>query len=268
MSVKIDKISGIHPSIHRMLLDMGGMIDVSDCKTTAEAMQKARIDFDIATEPARSKSGTIENIEVCVRLDTGEQIGTISPSYAVKSAKQLFTPLDEFVEKGCWQWIAGGESWFGSVVYLVGDTFLETQITPTESLHYLVAAITSYDRTVPYSVMLVPVQLPRLQMHTTFTSRYVKWGSVKSVHKAGVRMHRPAEITNMLLTGIPKYNNLISGILTRKMSITELSGMLREAYGAETRGIPRVTAWLLKKMPKQLTTKIHISECFQTFWSM
>ena len=191
--------------------------DVSDCKSSAEVMHKAGLDFIVdkcdlmARMPFGIKRNNIVNglageftrdghiyrelvgHYATYRADTSEPLGLVKAKYEVVQNIDAFKFFDDAIGEGMAQWDKAGILDNGRKIYLSAKLPIDTRVGDDLIDHYLVFS-NSHDGTSSVNIMFTPIRVICTNMLNSALKSADSYIRIRHTENAKKKLQRGAEI--------------------------------------------------------------------------
>lgn len=192
-------------------------MDVSDCKSSAEVMHKAGLDFVVdkcelmARMPFGIKRNNVVNVlagefsrdgmiyrELCghyatYRADTSEPLGLVKAKYEVVQNIDAFKFFDNAIGEGMARWDKAGILDNGRKIYVSAKLPVETRVGDDLIDHYLVFS-NSHDGTSSVNIMFTPIRVICTNMLNSALKASDAYIRIRHTESAKQKLERGAEI--------------------------------------------------------------------------
>lgn len=225
--------------------------DVSDCKTSAEVMHKADLDFivdkcdlmarmpfgikrnNIVNELAGefSKDGYIfrelPNAYCTYRADNSQPLGLVKAKYEVIQNIDAFKFFDDAIGEGMARWDSAGVLNNGSKIYVSAKLPVETKVGNDEINHYLVFS-NSHDGTSSVNIMFTPIRVICTNLLNSALKSSDAYIRIRHTESAKQKLQRGAEILRIACRQANTVTEFYESLLKIKMSDKEVMKYLAD----------------------------------------
>ena len=220
-------------------------IDVSDCKSSAEVMHKAGLDFivDKCELVARMSFGIKRNNIVndiagdfvkdgyiyrelvgsyaTYRADTSQPLGLVKAKYEVVQNIDAFKFFDDAIGEGMARWDKAGILDDGRKIYLSARLPVETRVGDDLIDNYLVFS-NSHDGTSSVNIMFTPIRVICTNMLNSALKSADAYIRIRHTESAKQKLQRGAEILRIACKHADTVQDYYNSLLKVKMSDREV----------------------------------------------
>lgn len=220
-------------------------IDVSDCKSSAEVMHKAGLDFIvdkcelIARMPFGIKRNNIVNdiagdfvkdgyiyrelvgSYATYRADTSQPLGLVKAKYEVVQNIDAFKFFDDAIGEGMARWDKAGILDDGRKIYLSARLPVETRVGDDLIDNYLVFS-NSHDGTSSVNIMFTPIRVICTNMLNSALKSADAYIRIRHTESAKQKLQRGAEILRIACNHADTVQDYYNSLLKVKMSDREV----------------------------------------------
>lgn len=219
--------------------------NVSDCKSSAEVMHKAGLNFvvdkcelmarmpfglnrnnvvnDIAGEFARDGKIYRELVGAYAtyRADTSEPLGLVKAKYEVVQNIDAFRFFDDAIGEGMARWDRAGILNSGRKIYVSAKLPVETRVGDDLIDNYLVFS-NSHDGTSSVNIMFTPIRVICTNMLNSALKSADSYIRIRHTESAKQKLQRGAEILRIACTHATTVEEFYNSLTTVKMSDKEV----------------------------------------------
>lgn len=220
-------------------------IDVSDCKSSAEVMHKAGLDFIVdkcelvARMPFGIKRNNIVNdiagdfvkdgyiyrelvgSYATYRADTSQPLGLVKAKYEVVQNIDAFKFFDDAIGEGMARWDKAGILDDGRKIYLSARLPVETRVGDDLIDNYLVFS-NSHDGTSSVNIMFTPIRVICTNMLNSALKSADAYIRIRHTESAKQKLQRGAEILRIACKHADTVQDYYNSLLKVKMSDREV----------------------------------------------
>lgn len=220
-------------------------IDVSDCKSSAEVMHKAGLDFIVdkcelvARMPFGIKRNNIVNdiagdfvkdgyiyrelvgSYATYRADTSQPLGLVKAKYEVVQNIDAFKFFDDAIGEGMARWDKAGILDDGRKIYLSARLPVETRVGDDLIDNYLVFS-NSHDGTSSVNIMFTPIRVICTNMLNSALKSADAYIRIRHTESAKQKLQRGAEILRIACNHADTVQDYYNSLLKVKMSDREV----------------------------------------------
>lgn len=220
-------------------------IDVSDCKSSAEVMHKAGLDFIVdkcelvARMPFGIKRNNIINdiagdfvkdgyiyrelvgSYATYRADTSQPLGLVKAKYEVVQNIDAFKFFDDAIGEGMARWDKAGILDDGRKIYLSARLPVETRVGDDLIDNYLVFS-NSHDGTSSVNIMFTPIRVICTNMLNSALKSADAYIRIRHTESAKQKLQRGAEILRIACKHADTVQDYYNSLLKVKMSDREV----------------------------------------------
>ena len=220
-------------------------IDVSDCKSSAEVMHKAGLDFIVdkcelvARMPFGIKRNNIVNdiagdfvkdgyiyrelvgSYATYRADTSQPLGLVKAKYEVVQNIDAFKFFDDAIGEGMARWDKAGILNDGKQIYLSARLPVETRVGDDLIDNYLVFS-NSHDGTSSVNIMFTPIRVICTNMLNSALKSADAYIRIRHTESAKQKLQRGAEILRIACKHADTVQDYYNSLLKVKMSDREV----------------------------------------------
>ena len=220
-------------------------IDVSDCKSSAEVMHKAGLDFIVdkcelvARMPFGIKRNNIVNdiagdfvkdgyiyrelvgSYATYRADTSQPLGLVKAKYEVVQNIDAFKFFDDAIGEGMARWDKAGILDDGRKIYLSARLPVETRVGDDLIDNYLVFS-NSHDGTSSVNIMFTPIRVICTNMLNSALKSADAYIRIRHTESAKQKLKRGAEILRIACKHADTVQDYYNSLLKVKMSDREV----------------------------------------------
>ena len=220
-------------------------IDVSDCKSSAEVMHKAGLDFIVdkcelvARMPFGIKRNNIVNdiagdfvkdgyiyrelvgSYATYRADTSQPLGLVKAKYEVVQNIDAFKFFDDAIGEGMARWDKAGILDDGRKIYLSARLPVETRVGDDLIDNYLVFS-NSHDGTSSVNIMFTPIRVICTNMLNSALKSADAYIRIRHTESAKQKLQRGAEILRIACKHADTVQDYYNSLLKVKMSDKEV----------------------------------------------
>lgn len=220
-------------------------IDVSDCKSSAEVMHKAGLDFIVdkcelvARMPFGIKRNNIVNdiagdfvkdgyiyrelvgSYATYRADTSQPLGLVKAKYEVVQNIDAFKFFDDAIDEGMARWDKAGILDDGRKIYLSARLPVETRVGDDLIDNYLVFS-NSHDGTSSVNIMFTPIRVICTNMLNSALKSADAYIRIRHTESAKQKLQRGAEILRIACKHADTVQDYYNSLLKVKMSDREV----------------------------------------------
>lgn len=219
--------------------------DVSDCKSSAEVMHKASLDFIVdkcdlmARMPFGVKRNNIVNeiagefskdghifrelvgFYATYRADTAVPLGLVKDKYQVVQNSEAFKFFDDAIGEGMARWDRAGILGDGRKIYLSAKLPIETRVGDDLIDNYLVFS-NSHDGTSSVNIMFTPIRVICTNMLNSGLKSADAYIRIRHTESAKQKLQRGAEILRIACKHATTVQEYYNSLLKVKMSDREV----------------------------------------------
>ena len=220
-------------------------IDVSDCKSSAEVMHKAGLDFIVdkcelvARMPFGIKRNNIVNdiagdfvkdgyiyrelvgSYATYRADTSQPLGLVKAKYEVVQNIDAFKFFDDAIGEGMARWDKAGILNDGKQIYLSAKLPVETRVGDDLIDNYLVFS-NSHDGTSSVNIMFTPIRVICTNMLNSALKSADAYIRIRHTESVKQKLQRGAEILRIACKHADTVQDYYNSLLKVKMSDREV----------------------------------------------
>ena len=220
-------------------------IDVSDCKSSAEVMHKAGLDFIVdkcelvAPMPFGIKRNNIVNdiagdfvkdgyiyrelvgSYATYRADTSQPLGLVKAKYEVVQNIDAFKFFDDAIGEGMARWDKAGILNDGKQIYLSAKLPVETRVGDDLIDNYLVFS-NSHDGTSSVNIMFTPIRVICTNMLNSALKSADAYIRIRHTESVKQKLQRGAEILRIACKHADTVQDYYNSLLKVKMSDREV----------------------------------------------
>ena len=220
-------------------------IDVSDCKSSADVMHKAGLDFIVdkcelvARMPFGIKRNNIVNdiagdfvkdgyiyrelvgSYATYRADTSQPLGLVKAKYEVVQNIDAFKFFDDAIGEGMARWDKAGILDDGRKIYLSARLPVETRVGDDLIDNYLVFS-NSHDGTSSVNIMFTPIRVICTNMLNSALKSADAYIRIRHTESAKQKLQRGAEILRIACKHADTVQDYYNSLLKVKMSDREV----------------------------------------------
>lgn len=232
-------------------------VNVSDCTTTAEVMEKAGLDFTVDKAPlmARMPFGLNRNNEInedkgdfarngkifrdvkgywgTYRVDTNQPLGLVKDKYHIIQNQEAFKFFDNAIGESKVIWDKAGCLNNGRLVYLSAKLPITTKVGKDEIENYLVFT-NSHDGSTPVKIMFTPIRVICTNMLACATDKAQSYIPIRHTISADAKIDRSAEILRIAAIHASSAQQLFESLTKVSMSDSDVMQYLANLQLTET----------------------------------
>lgn len=232
-------------------------VNVSDCTTTAEVMEKAGLDFTVDKAPlmARMPFGLNRNNEInedkgdfarngkifrdvkgywgTYRVDTNQPLGLVKDKYHIIQNQEAFKFFDNAIGENKVIWDKAGCLNNGKLVYLSAKLPITTKVGEDEIENYLVFT-NSHDGSTSVKIMFTPIRVICTNMLACAIDKAKSYIPIRHTISADAKIDRSAEILRIAAIHASSAQQLFESLTKVSMSDSDVMQYLANLQLTET----------------------------------